>query len=71
MRQALIALEIATTRELFEYVWPRLALDRRWPCWRWRTVRRSAERYAERVAPRTNPLTWRAKPGLIDDGETG
>ena len=28
MRQALIALEIATTRKLYEYVWPRLALDR-------------------------------------------
>jgi hypothetical protein len=37
-----------------------------WVKWRWLDVRRSAERYAVRVMPRTCPLMWRAKPGVLD-----
>ena len=59
VRQALIALGAATTRQLFEYVWPHLDPDKRWPNWRWCRVRCAAERFAVRVEPRT-----RAKPGL-------
>jgi hypothetical protein len=57
--QALIALGAA------KYVWPHLDPDKRWPNWRWCRVRCAAERYAERIEPRTRPLKWRAKPGVI------
>jgi hypothetical protein len=46
VRQALIALEVATTPQLFEYVWPHLDPDKRWPSWHWDKVRRAAERFA-------------------------
>ena len=65
VRQALIALEAATTHQLFEYVWPQLDPDKRWP--NWCRVRCAAERFAERVSPRTRPLKWRAKPGVIPE----
>ena len=67
VRQALAALGVATTRQLFEYVWPRLDPNKRWPCWRWGKVRFAVERYAVRVEPRTRPLLWRARPGLLDE----
>jgi hypothetical protein len=56
--------EVLTTRELMQFVWPRLSLNTRQPRWRWYLVRRAAERYAERVTPRTRPLSWRAKTDL-------
>ena len=67
VHQALIALGAATTRQLFEYVWPHLDPDKRWPNWRWCRVRCADERFAVRVEPRTRPLLWRAKPGVIPD----
>jgi len=65
--QALIALGAATTRQSFEYVWPQLDPDKRWPNWRWCRVRCAAERYAVWVEPRTRPLLWRAKDGVIPE----
>jgi len=69
IRQAFIAYgeRSVTTAELFLFVWPRLDVNKRWPCNKWRSVRWAAERYAVRVKPRTRPLLWRAKPGLLDE----
>jgi hypothetical protein len=58
---------VLSTRDLAKHVWPRLDPDKRWPCWRWYLVRRSAEHWADRVEPRTRPLLWRVKPGVLPD----
>jgi hypothetical protein len=59
VRRALIvaSTEIVSGRELMAAVYPRQP----WTEWRWRDMRKSAERYAERILPRTRPLMWRAK----------
>jgi hypothetical protein len=56
-----------TTRELFEHCYPRLDASKRHPEWMWWAVRWAAERWAVRVEPRTRPLLWRAKPGVVPD----
>ena len=55
-----------TTRELVEFVYPRLKKADKDQYWY--PVRRAAERYAERVEPRTRPLKWIAKPELLKPG---
>jgi hypothetical protein len=55
-----------TTRELFEFVWPRLDSSKWRPEWRWLRVREAAERYAIRVG-RSRPLLWKAKPDVVPD----
>jgi len=52
-----------TTRDLVSAAYPRIKLTER----HWYRVRISAGRYAERIlSPRTRPLLWRAKPGVLD-----
>src|SRR5262249_13826596 len=42
-----------------------------WPYWRWHNARMSARRYAKPVlSPRSRPLLWRAKPGVLRRGES-
>jgi hypothetical protein len=52
-----------TTRELFEFVYPGCANRSEW---RWFMIRRAANRYGQRLEPRTRPLRWRLRPGVLD-----
>jgi hypothetical protein len=69
VRRALLAAgdPAVSTAQLFEWCWPRLDPDARWPLWRWYTVTRAASRYAVPMNPRTRPLMWRARPGAFDE----
>jgi hypothetical protein len=51
-----------TTRELVQFVYPRLEKADRDQYWY--PVRRAAERVAVRCVPRSRPLRWRLKPDL-------
>ena len=66
IKRAVISYGVVSTRDLMEFAYPRSV-----PGWRrrgtWLYVRRVAARYLEPIAPRTRPLNWRAKPGVIPD----
>src|SRR5262245_51985849 len=68
IRRLLIAADgrPVSTRQMLEYVYPHLDLDKPVNRWRWRKVRYSASRFAERVMPRTRPLRWRLKSRPTD-----
>jgi hypothetical protein len=64
IRRLLIAAdgEPVTTRDMIDVIYPRANRME----WRWRDVRASARRWAEPLLkPRSRPLRWRAKPGLL------
>ena len=71
IRRALIGYDRPmTTRELAEAAWPRRDMrPGQQPPWRWLEVRRKIERYATRASPRTCPLTWIARPELLERGK--
>jgi hypothetical protein len=69
VRRALRGYEQATTRLLAEHCLPRLDWSRTQPGTIWWRVRRAARRWAVPVKPRTRPLLWRAKPGVLPDAD--
>ena len=50
-----------STQEMMAAIFPRSP----WVYWRWHCVRMSATRYAQPVEPRSRPLLWRARPGVL------
>jgi hypothetical protein len=58
IRQALISYgRPVSTRELYEFCWPRLDSSSWRPEWRWLRVREAAARFATRASPRSRPLS--------------
>jgi hypothetical protein len=56
-----------TTAQLMEFAYPRLGRSQ--PRWRWYAVRLAAERYMMRVSPRSRPLRWRLRPGVLPEND--
>ena len=51
-----------TTRELVDQAWPG---ERK--LWHWVNAVRVIERYARRAGPRSRPLQWAPRPGVLGD----
>jgi hypothetical protein len=64
-RRVLIAADgMVTTADFMAAIYAR---GEPWTHARWYTARTAARRYAEPVSPRSRPLQWRARPGVIPD----
>jgi hypothetical protein len=58
---------VLSTADLFRHVWPELDPSKTHPWWRWKVVRAVAGRWAVRMEPRSCPLRWRARPGVVPE----